>query len=145
MISGQGYLLWIHNEKLRLSDGEDEGLTDYKFYCFGGVPRFLYVSNHMDQHSKAHISFADMDYRMAPFGRIDYMSFDMLPPKPENFEKMKLLAAQLSKDEPFLRVDFYEINHHVYFGELTFSPCAGFMPFKPEDWDYRLGEMLELS
>ena len=98
----------------------------------------------MDQHDRAHISFADMDYRQASFGRTDYKPFDKLPAEPENFEKMKLLAAQLSKNIPYLRVDFYEINHRIFFGELTFSPCAGLMPFDPETWDEKLGALVKL-
>ena len=98
----------------------------------------------MDQHEKAHISFVDMDYKPALFGRTDYKAFEELPPAPKNFDKMKILAAQLSKDIPFLRVDFYEINHHIYFGELTFYPCAGFMQFKPKEWDKTLGERIIL-
>lgn len=143
LICGQGYLLWIHDKEM-LSKTDNEGLTDYKFYCFSGKPEYLYVSDHMDQHDKAHISFADMDYQQAPFGRTDYKSFNELPPVPENFEKMKLLAAQLSKNVPYLRVDFYEINHRVFFGELTFSPCSGLMPFDPEKWDEKLGKLLKL-
>ena len=143
LIVGQGYLLWIHSKTVQ-SKAENDGLTDYKFYCFSGKPEYLYVSDHMDQHEKAHISFADMDYHQAPFGRTDYKPFDELPPVPENFGAMKVLAAQLSKDVPYLRVDFYEIDHRVFFGELTFSPCSGLMPFKPEEWDKKLGSLIKL-
>lgn len=57
---------------------------------------------------------------------------------------MVKLAEKLSKDIPFLRVDFYEINERVYFGELTFYPASGFEKFKPEEYDKILGDMLEL-
>lgn len=144
LICGQSYLIWIHSEEAVLTT-DDGGLKDYKFYCFGGKPKYLYVSDHMDQHDKAHISFADMNYYQAPFGRTDYPPFDKLPPEPENFERMKLLATQLSKNMPFLRVDFYEIDHHVFFGELTFFPCSGLMPFEPEEWDEKLGKLIELT
>lgn len=144
LVIGAGYVLWLHGEATVSSKTDDEGLIDYKFYCFHGKPEFMYVSSHLDQHEKAHISFVDMDYKQAPFGRTDYKAFDELPAVPENFDKMKILAAQLSKDMPFLRVDFYEINHRIYFGELTFYPCAGFMPFKPKEWDKTLGERIIL-
>ena len=58
---------------------------------------------------------------------------------------MKEIASVLSSDIPFVRVDLYEINQKVYFGELTFHPCSGFLPFKPKEWDKRLGELLTLS
>ena len=57
---------------------------------------------------------------------------------------MLKLARILSKNIAFLRVDLYEINDKIYFGELTFHPCAGFMPFKPKEWDEKLGEMISL-
>ena len=139
MIYNEGYVLWLHNDNL-----SDDGLKDYKFYCFNGEPQYLYVSEHMDQHENARISFLNMDYQKATFGREDYKEFDVLPPRPENFEKMKEIARQLAKDMPFLRVDLYEINHKIYFGELTFHPCAGFMPFRPKEWDEKLGELIEL-
>ena len=142
MICGPGYLVWLHETDF---DIDTYGtLKDYKFYCFNGVPRYLYVADHMDQHEKARISFADMDYVMAPFGRNDYKPFDVLPPKPDNFEEMKEIVMKLSNGIPFVRVDLYEINRRIYFGELTFHPCAGLMPFEPEDWDYKMGELLEL-
>lgn len=122
----------------------DDTLTDYKFYCFNGTPFYLYVSDHLDDHSKAHISFADMEYKPAPFKRNDYKAFDKLPRKPENFEKMKQLASKLSNGYAFLRVDLYEIQHKIYFGELTFCPCSGVMPFEPEEWDKKLGDLMVL-
>ena len=74
-----------------------------------------------------------------------YKAFKTIPPKPKNFEKMKNLARELSKGIPHLRVDFYEIDGKVYFGELTFSTCAGFLPFSDEKWDLKLGNFIDLS
>lgn len=54
------------------------------------------------------------------------------------------IAKNLSKHIPFIRVDLYEINGCVYFSELTFSPCSGMMPFKPEKYDYIIGSMLKI-
>lgn len=137
LIVNPGYLLLIHEEK-------SESLRDYKFYCFNGEPKYLYVSDNLENHARAKISFADCEWNKAPFGRTDYKGFDELPEKPELFEKMKLVTKELSKDIPFLRVDLYEINKKIYFGELTFYPCSGFMPFKPENWDNKLGQLIVL-
>ena len=65
-------------------------------------------------------------------------------PKPTKFDEMVKIAKSLSGGHPFLRVDLYEINNKVYFSELTFSPCGGFMPFVPEEWDAKLGEMVNI-
>ena len=63
---------------------------------------------------------------------------------PVNFELMKTLAEKLSKDIPHLRVDYYEVNVKVFFGELTFYHFSGFVPFEPNEWDEKIGEWLIL-
>lgn len=127
-----------------MSTEEQKELIDYKFFCFNGTPKFIYVSQGLSDHSTAKISFADINYNKADFYRKDFKPFDELPSKPINFEKMKELASKLSKDIPFVRVDFYEIDGKIYFGELTFFPCGGFIPFEPQEYDLILGNMLEL-
>lgn len=64
--------------------------------------------------------------------------------RPENFDEMKELAQNLSKGIPEVRVDFYDINGQVYFGELTFYHQSGFAPFSSEEWDLKLGQLLDL-
>lgn len=120
-------------------------LMDYKFYCFNGQPRFLYISVGLEDHSTASISFVSLDWKFEPFRRIDYKGFEELPPKPEHFDKMLEISKKLSKGTKFLRVDLYEINGHIYFSELTFSPNSGFMKFIPEKYDYEIGKMLNLG
>lgn len=127
-----------------MESGNDQDLIDYKFYCFGGEPKFLYVSHGLSDHSTAHISYASLNWEKLPFKRNDFSDFDELPPKPLNFDKMIELSKQLSANIPFLRVDFYEINNRIYFGELTFFPGSGFTSFNPEEWDYTLGSWIEL-
>lgn len=142
LVLSDSYVLWLHEQSDK--GNPDESLRDYKFYCFAGKPELLYVSDHLDDHTKAHMIFADMDYHLEPFNRGDYQHFESLPPKPEKFEEMKQIVKTLAKNISFVRVDLYEINHKVYFGELTFHPCAGFMPFEPELWDKKLGKMIRL-
>ena len=103
----------------------------------------MYISEGLSNHSTAKMSFVDMKYKFA-FNRTDYKPFEKLPSKPINFEKMKELAKVLSKGVPFVRVDFYEINTKIYFGELTFYPGSGYISFEPEEWNKKLGDMLEL-
>lgn len=119
-------------------------LVDYKFFCFNGEPQYLYVSEGLSNHATAKISFADMQYKKMPFYRNDYKPFEELPIKPKNFEEMKKMAKVLSEKMFFLRVDFYEIDDKIYFGELTFYPCSGFIPFEPAKYDKILGDMLKL-
>lgn len=127
-----------------MATAEQKELIDYKFFCFNGKPNFLYISEGLSNHATARMSFANMNYEKTEFYRRDYKPFELLPQKPINFNKMKEFAENLSKDIPFLRVDFYEIEGKIYFGELTFFPCSGYIPFEPEEWDKKLGDMLEL-
>lgn len=127
-----------------MKDGNNESLTDYKFYCFNGEPKFLYVSYGLAVHSTAFINYVTLDWKQAPFHRPDFMEMSNLPPKPETFDLMIELAKKLSKGIPFLRVDFYEINKQVYYSELTFFPGGGMTPFEPQEWDLKCGELLQL-
>lgn len=128
-----------------MEDDSGNGLRDYKFYCFNGEPKFLYISEGLEDHSTAKISFVTLDWEFAPYERSDFRPFDKLPPKPKCFDQMLEFAAKLSDGTDFLRVDLYEINGQVYFSELTFFPCGGLMPFKDMKHDEEIGEMLHLT
>ena len=127
-----------------MTQEDGSGLRDYKFYCFNGEPKFLYISEGMENHSTAKISFLTLDWKFAPFHRSDYAPFSILPDKPSEFDEMVEIAKKLSQNIPFLRVDLYQINERIYFSELTFSPCSGMMPFMPIDWDRKIGDYLKL-
>ena len=123
---------------------EEGGVRDYKFFCFDGEPKYLYLSQGLEDHSTARISFLDIDWQIAPFRRSDYEPFKELPEKPLNYDKMIEVARVLSKGLPHVRIDLYNINGKIYFGEMTFFTCSGMVPFEPEEWDYRLGSMIKL-
>lgn len=125
-------------------EDESGSLIDYKFYCFNGKPEFLYISEGLENHQTARISFVTMDWKFAPFRRTDYTGFEQIPDKPKHFDRMAYIAGELSKGHPFLRVDLYEIGNDIYFSELTFSPNSGMMPFAPENYDRILGDMIVL-
>lgn len=123
-----------------------EGLTDYKFFCFNGMPEMLYVSEGLSNHSTARISFYDMNGKQMPFRRSDYSPIEDDIVLPANFEQMRNMAQILSEhiSSPFVRIDLYSINGKTYFSEITFFPCSGMLPFAPEEWDYKLGELIKL-
>ncbi len=127
-----------------MEDKNSIGLKDYKFFCFDGKAKFLYLSEGLDNHESARISYVTLDWEQAPFYREDFKPFDVLPSKPVNFDKMIQIAEKLSNGIPFVRVDFYEINERLYFGELTFYPGAGFTKFRPREWDLKLGQLIKL-
>ena len=128
----------------RYMEDEKGELKDYKFYCFNGEPQLLYVSKGLENHNTARRCFLTMDWEKTPFSRYGYSDFDVIPEKPEKFDEMKRLARKLSHGQDFLRVDFYQINGRVYFGELTFYPSSGFVRFYPDEYDEKLGDMLIL-
>lgn len=147
------YREWIYKgikpriiaEKYMEDENNPDGdIIDYKWYCFNGEVKCLYVSQGLSDHSTASISFFDMEFNQLPFRRRDYKACEEKPKKPKKYDEMIEMAKILSKDIPFLRVDLYEINGEIYFSELTFYPTAGYMPFEPEEWDYKMGEWLKL-
>ena len=127
-----------------MQDGDSRELKDYKFYCFDGEPAFLYVSEGLENHQTARISFLNLDWTRAPYLRSDYAGFETLPPKPARFDEMVRMARQLAQGFRFVRVDLYEINGNVYFGEMTFTPTGGFVPFSPDEADAEIGKLLRL-
>lgn len=124
-----------------MEDKDSTCLNDYKFMCFNGKVRCAFVCSERSEHLK--VTFYDNDWKRMPFER-HYPASEADIPKPKNYDKMVELAEILSKDIPFVRVDFYEINGHIYFGELTFYPGAGFEEFTPDNWDRILGDWITL-
>ena len=126
-----------------LKDDKEEDLKDYKFMCFGGKVKCSFVCLNRNSEKGLHINFYDLDWNKMPFKR-HYPNSNTVVPKPINYELMIKLAEKLAKDIPFVRVDFYEVNGNVYFGELTFYPGSGMEEFEPEEYDKILGDMLML-
>lgn len=123
------------------SNGE---LKDYKFYCFNGEPKFLYLSQGLTNHKTARINYVNLNWEIEPFYRKDYLQFEKLPEKPIQFEKMIEFSRILAENIPFVRVDWYEINGLLYFGEMTFYPGAGITDFYPNEWNRKIGDYLLL-
>ncbi len=119
-------------------------LKDYKFFCFNGECKALFIATDRgvkDQETK--FDFYDTDFNHLPFTNGHPNASHQIS-RPIGFEKMKELAEKLSKGHPHLRVDFYDINGKIYFGELTFYHWSGMVPFQPEQWDYTFGSWIQL-
>lgn len=128
-------------EKLLKQEGGK--LLDYKFFCFNGEAKFLYIAQDMvNQHAKA--AFINMDWEIMPFKRLDYAQLEELPPRPSNFDEMRKVAEVLSSGFPHVRVDLYDIQNKVIFGELTFYNASGYMKLSPDKYDYIIGDMFHL-
>lgn len=127
-----------------MEDSKTHQLRDYKFFCFDGVMKALFIaSERQEKGEETKFDFFDADFRHLDI-RNGHPNADEPPAKPETFEDMKKMAELLSENIPHLRVDFYEVNGKVYFGELTFSHWSGMVPFEPKKWDEIFGEWIKL-
>ena len=119
------------------------GLRDYKFMCFNGKVKCSFVCSSRNSKEGLHVDFYDLEWNKMPFTR-HYPNSSEDIKKPINYEQMIKLSEKLSLNIPFVRVDFYEANGKIYFGELTFYPGSGFEEFSPERYDKILGDMIKL-
>ena len=129
-----------------LEDSKIKTIRDYKFFCFNGTPQLLYISEGLENHSTAKISFYDLKGKKMPFHRSDYAQFESNP-IPDNLDELTALATKLSKEvnAPFVRVDLFSIDNNIYFSEFTFFACGGMLPFEPEEWDRKLGDWIHIQ
>ena len=127
-----------------MADESGIELKDYKFFCFNGRVQCFKVD--FDRFISHKANYYDREGSLLPFGeKVFPPDFDRVFDKPKNFDSMISLAERLSEDVPFVRVDFYNSNGNIYFGEITFFPAAGMGKFEPEDWDEKLGEWINLK
>lgn len=121
------------------SDGSD--LKDYKFFCFSGEPKYCQVIS--DREKRMCIDFFDKNWNHMNFHEPkEYPFASVLPTKPENLDLMWSLAKTLALQMPFVRIDFYNLNGKIFFGEITFFPTNGMGGFDPEVWDKKMGDMI---
>jgi len=121
----------------------DHGMIDYRFYCFSGNPTQVWVDIHSG--TPYHLrSIYDMNWNRIPMKCTWPNGGSLLDKQPSTFEEMKKLAAVLSSEFAFVRVDFFEVNKQIFMGEMTFTPMSGMGSFDPPEWDKKLGDLLTL-
>ena len=124
---------------------EDESgyeLKDYKFFCFDGEPQFLFVATGR-QVNDTRFDFFDLNWNHLPVLN-GHPNADYPIAKPKNFKEMIDVARKLSQGIPHVRVDLYNVDGKIYFGEMTFFHWSGMTPFEPKEWDYIFGKYLRL-
>lgn len=126
-----------------LEDKVYQELRDYKFFCFDGVPKLMYIASERGKKERPNFDFYDMNFNHLALTNGHPLS-NTPPGKPASFETMKDLASKLSQGIPFVRVDFYEIDGHPFFGEFTFYHLGGTGAFSPDEWNKRLGDWITL-
>ena len=117
-------------------------LTDYKFFCFNGEPKFCQVIT--DRRKGEKISHYDLNWKYSPIYDWKQYSSDSTLMKPNHYEEMIEYSKILSKHFMMVRVDFYELDDKVFLGELTFTPANGKQIFKNPNTDKLIGDMLNL-
>lgn len=126
-----------------LEDKETGELRDYKFFCFDGKVKALFVATERQTREEPYFNFFDKDYKPLDIKQ-GHPRSDNWPERPEKFSEMVYIAEKLSAGIPHVRVDLYQANGKVYFGEYTFYHFGGIVPFEPESWDKVFGEWLKL-
>lgn len=133
----------IIGEKYLCKLGES-GIVDYKIMCFGGKAKCIFACTGRYTPSGLKITVFDTDWNRIPFERDHHPSEKNTVSPPESLKRMIEISERISKDIPFVRIDFYEIDGSPYFGEITFFPASGFGSFSPEEWDKTLGDWINL-
>lgn len=130
-------------EELLFSRNENI-FKDFKFYCFNGEPKIMYISSGKE-HGRMVFDFYDMDFNLLNIKRPGIPNSNQLFVRPSRFSEMIELSKKISSGFPHIRIDFYEIDSKLYIGELTFFQGGGLMPFIPEEWDNILGSWINLD
>lgn len=120
-------------------------LTDFKVHCFNGEPKLILVCKDRFTQTGLTEDFFDSQWKHLDIKRSTHLNTNDKISKPEELQEMLALAKKLSENIPFLRVDFYIVEHKIYFSELTFFPASGFERFVPEQWDKLLGSWIDLT
>ena len=129
-------------EQYMNNDGQE--LDDYKVHNFNGEPKVILVCSDRFKESGLTEDFYSCEWQHLDVSRPGLPHSKEVQEKPVELDEMLVLAKKLSKNIPFVRTDFYIINHQIYFGEMTFFPACGSKPFVPREWDYKFGSYLTL-
>lgn len=132
----------IAEKYMTLSGNTD--LVDYKIHNFNGKPKAILVCSQRFTEEGLHEDFYSPKWEKLEVKRPEYPTSELDIKAPQKLEEMLFLAEKLSKNCPFMRTDFYEIDGKVYFGEITLYPASGLSKFDPKEWDYKFGSWITL-
>lgn len=129
----------IIEELLEDSTSSDGSISDYKFLCFNGKPEYVVLD--VDRFTKHKRNIYDINWNnLYVSSGCSCIEEGRKIEKPANYDRMVEIARVLCEDFPAVRVDLYNVNGRVYFGELTFFPWSGYVQFNPDSFDFAMGE-----
>lgn len=131
-------------EKYIDSDVEQGGLVDYKFFCFNGITKYIYVIADRTVGNGAGVGIYNAEYKRLNVSRVDEQVLKRKIKKPDNFEELKKVAEHLAGEFPEVRIDLYDIDGTIMFGEMTFFDGSGYMKYNPDSFDFDMGAVFEL-
>jgi len=129
--------------EMYMEDKEGGELKDYKFFTFDGKVKALFIATDRYAATETCFDFFDENFNHLPFTN-GHPNATNTPKKPEGLEEMIALAEKLGEGLPQARIDLYNIDGKIYFGEITFFHWSGMKPFDPEEWDYKFGQWIVL-
>jgi hypothetical protein len=140
----KGIIPKLYIEK-NIAPQEINDLPDYKFFCFSGKVFCSYTMvDYTMNHSNGKLGFFDREYNLLPYHREDFKPIERQLKEPPNYWKMVELAEKLAEGFSHVRVDFYNVDGKIYFGEMTFTNASGYCKFVPQEFDKILGERWDL-
>lgn len=129
-----------------MEDGKTRELRDYKFYCFNGtVHAVLVAANRQNKDQELTFDYYDSTFKKLNLTNHWHPNSKDIIDKPISFDKMVGLASKMSKGFPHVRIDFYEVNGKIYFGEYTFYDMGGYLILSPDSWSQEWGDLIDLS
>lgn len=131
-------------EKYIPSDPEKGGLIDYKFFCFRGKIAYVYAIADRQMGQKAGLGIYTPEFERLPYARVDEKPLERELEKPENYDRLKQIAEKLAAPFPHARIDLYDQDGRILFGEITFFDGSGYMKFDPDEFDFKMGAAFDL-
>ena len=141
--SGKNHRIII--EEYINSDPDKGGLIDYKFFCFNGEPQYIYVITDRKLGESACFGIYDAKFNLLDAYRVDEKRPERCMEKPKEFENMMAVARKLSQGFPEVRIDLYNVDGKILFGEMTFWDGSGYMTFEPDEFDYVMGRAFKIN
>lgn len=124
-------------------EDKEENLLDYKFFCFSGKVEFIEVD--FDRFKNHAMNFYDTKWKLLDLKKGKYPNYLGKLEKPINLDEMINIAEKLSCDLPFARIDLYDVDNKIYFGEITLTPAGGLTPFIPLSQDKKYAQKIDLK